>query len=510
MTNEVRTQLGVGDPCGTYIDLQPLWLTCRAVISGERAVKALDGISDGLRFTHFLLPFSPSMSVAQYEFFKSEAELPGIVSEFSRLILGGLLRKPPSIVVTDAVPDEAHAWLSQSVGIDGCTMSSFMAAVMWEELQTSRAWVGVDHPRDENNSEARPYPYLLKGDAVINWRTSIVDGKNVLNRVIVREYEELYKDEDSFHPEFFEVVRVHELVNGLYQIRVFASEVSVGAIPLMNGQRVDNKGRLATKFVLRDTIVDILKNGERLDFIPLWPVNGNIQPTEPVLLGLVQRELALYNKVSRRNHLLYGAATYTPVLCTDLMDEDVQKIVDAGLGSWVRLRPGDTATVLATPTDALQDMDRAIKDAHAEIANLGVRMLAPETAQSGIALEIRNASQTARLGLLNNQVSATMSHVCRLLIDWRFNKDLAASDLDFQLSADFNPTPIGADWLRLATEWYEKNMLPRSAWLALLGANDMLPDDYDDAAAKEEMADDQASAIMTPKSPPKEQLPEGF
>ena len=282
---------------------------------------------------------------------------------------------------------------------------------------------------------------------------------------------------------------------------MFKAAATTAMIPLMNGQRIDNKAVSGVKFELDDTIEDIVMNGERLDFIPLWPLNGNITPTEPVLIGLAQRELALYNKTSRRNHLLYGAATYTPVLATDLPDPEIEKIVQAGLGSWIRLRPGESATVLATPTDALQDMDRSIKDAHAEIANLGVRMLAPETAQSGVALEIRNASQTARLGLLNGQVSATMSQVCRLLVNWRFDKQISDSDLNFQLSADFNPTPIGSDWLRLATEWYEKNMLPRSAWLSLLEANDMLPPDYDDKAAQEEIADDQANAILTPKQP---------
>lgn len=503
MTNEVRTKLTVGDPCGVYADLRPLWATCRAVVAGERAVKNLNGVWDNNKLVRFLLPFSPSMTDAQYEFFKNEAELPGVVAEFSRLVLGGLLRKPPTIAVTDNVPKEAHAWLTQSVGIDGGTMTSLMSRIMWEELQTSRAWVGVDHPPYDGTNEPRPYPYLIKAESVINWRVATQpDGRNVLDRVVIREYDEVYDDENEFHPAFREVVKVHELHEGKYRIRVFRASADTGMIPLINGQRADDKSTNRNSFTLHDTIEDIEMNGNRLDFIPIWPVNGNITPSEPVMLGLVQRELALYNKISRRNHLLYGAATYTPVLMTDMPDDEFDKIVNAGLGSWVRMRPGESATILETPTAALQDMDRAIKDAHAEIANLGVRMLAPETAQSGVALEIRNASQTARLGLLNNQVSAVMSQVCRLLVNWRFDVQLGDADLDFQLSSDFNPAPLGADWLRLATEWYEKNMLPRSAWLSVLSANDMLPPDYDDTKGKEELAEDQANAILTPRNPP--------
>jgi hypothetical protein len=94
--------------------------------------------------------------------------------------------------------------------------------------------------------------------------------------------------------------------------------------------------------------------------IPAWPLNGSIDALEPMLSPIIDKELSLYNKLSRRNHLLYGASTYTPVIVSDMSDDDFQNIVDSGLGTWIRLRQGDDAKVLETPTAALQDMDRAI------------------------------------------------------------------------------------------------------------------------------------------------------
>ena len=62
--------------------------------------------------------------------------------------------------------------------------------------------------------------------------------------------------------------------------------------------------------------------------------------------------------------------------------------------------------------------------------------------------------------------------------------------MSFVLSQDFNPTPLGADWLRLVTEWYESGKIPRSIWLDICKQNDILPGDYDDDAGKIEIQSD--------------------
>jgi hypothetical protein len=173
-----------------------------------------------------------------------------------------------------------------------------------------------------------------------------------------------------------------------------------------------------------------------------------------------------------------------------MTDEQFTDVVESGLGTWIQLRQGDTATVLATPTDALQDMDRAIVNSIEEMAKLGIRMLTPETEQSGIALEIRNAAQTAQLGSLNNKISQTMRSIITFMINWRLDLDLEESDVEFSLSADFNPVPLGADWLRLATEWYQQGLIPRSAWLQLLKYNDIIPPDYNDEEGRQEIQED--------------------
>jgi hypothetical protein len=174
-----------------------------------------------------------------------------------------------------------------------------------------------------------------------------------------------------------------------------------------------------------------------------------------------------------------------------MTDEDFDKIVGAGLGSWLKLQQGDTASILETPTAALQDMDRAIAAGVEDMAKLGIRMLSPETAQSGIALDIRNAGQTAQLGTLNTKVGNQMATIIAFMLNWRYGTDISSTAVGFELSADFNPTPLGSDWLRLATEWMEKGLIPRSVWLEMLKQNDMMSADYDDEAGRKEITSDE-------------------
>lgn len=490
----------VASPSAAYESLKPVWDRCRAVCNGERAVKDYDGIIDTALFSNLLIPFSPSMTQAQFNFYKAEAEIPGITAQFAKMLVGGLLRKKPSLQLPDGAPDGAVEWLINQFGQDDASLTAFLDAALWEEMQTSRAWVYVDHPSVEDANELtpeeraalKPYPVLWDADYVINTRTrKSGHGKDILDRVIVSGLEESY-DANEFHPEFLPTVWVHELdEEGLYQIRKFQRDSTTAVVTVSSGHMDKQAGARNGAFTqVGEPITDILANGERLKFIPAWPLNGSIEPQTPVLASIIDKEIALYNKVSRRNHLLYGAATYTPIISSNMGDEEFDEIVGKGLGSWIRLRQDDTATVLATPTEALQDMDRAIAASIDEMAKLGIRMLSPDTAQSGVALQLRNAAQTAQLGTLNSKVSSTLQQIMAFMLNWRYDLDYKAEDVIFSLSADFNPTPLGADWLRLATEWYQGGLIPRNIWLAILKQNDLLDPSYDDEAGKKEIIED--------------------
>jgi len=484
--NAVQTQKTVGDPIAEYESMLPIWLRNRAVCGGERKSKAHDYVIDTVSFSNLLVPFSPSMSDTQYAFYKAEAELPGISSAFSRMLVGSLLRRTPVLKLPEEL--KVHSdWFLNDFGQDGCSLAAFLDEAVLEEIQTGRSWVYVDFPEilDENDEMAKPYPVLWKAESVINWTTSITaNGELKLTRVITRTFEDDYTI-NEFHPVISEIVKVHELnESGQYQVRTFKSAPKT-SVATTAGQRTDIKDK--RQFDLINVQTNFKVKGQPITIIPAWPLNGHISLQEPMISTFVDKEVSLYNKMSRRNHLLYGSATYTPVISTDMPDEDFEELVASGLGTWMRLRSGETASILATPTDALQYMEVTISAAIEEMAKLGIRMLTPETTQSGVALDIRNASQTAQLGTLNTKITSTLRQVISFMLFWKTGVYVPVSLVQLELSSDFSPTPKGESWLRLATEWYQGGLLPRSVWVQLLKQNDILPPEYDDVEGSQEI-----------------------
>ena len=490
----------VADPNAEHESMEDIWQKCRAVCSGERYVKDLDSYLDVINFRNLLIPFSPSMTLEQYKFYKAEAELPGIVAQFAKMLVGGLLRKEPVLKLPDGMPEELSEWIMNNFTQDNSTLTSFLDTALWDEMQTSRAWVYIDYPSipdadkltNEDFDSLAPFPVLWKAENIINWKTKPdIKGNAILQQLIVKGSVSRYTEENEFHPEYVETVCVHEIDDqGFYRIRVFEKADTESKVPVVSGQKFVDNRKNSERFDLVNTIENIQVKGQRLTRIPAFPLNGSISITEPVLSPIIDKEISLYNKISRRNHLLYGASTYTPIIKSDMSDEQFKEIVNKGLGSWLHLGVDDDADVLKTPTEALKDMDRAIAQSIEEMAKLGIRMLSPEAAQSGVALEIRNAAQNAQMGSLNSKISSTMSKIIAFMIFWKTGNEIPDSDIEFQLSADFNPIPLGADWLRLATEWYETGLIPRSIWLQILKQNDMIPPDYDDDEGVKELNED--------------------
>ena len=469
----------VADPCPAYESMIPTWKRCNSVCTGEGAVKDHDLILDLLNFSNLLIPFSASMSQQQYNFYRAEAELPAVTSQFLKVLIGGLLRKTPKLILPEGTPHEVTEWLNLRIGSNNSSLTSFLKDVLDEELQTSRAWICVDHPATSGKG-VFPFPVLWRAQDVINWA---VDDAGNLSRVIVRGFQEEFTEASPYHPVLIEVAYVHQLnLSGGYEILKY-KHGAPSSQTVAEGRPVQRTDSRAPSFELVETI-NPLSNEKPLTYIPAWPVNGSLDIVQPFLLTFVNKEVSLYNKLSRRNHLLYSAAAYTPWVATTMSKEAFEEMVSAGLGYWMRLEQGDTTGIIESPTGALQDMERAIAATVEDLAKLGVRMLAPENIQSGVALELRDAAQTSQLGLLNTQICVTFKEIVKCMLMWKYNKEY---EVVLELSVDFDPTPIGADWLRLATEWYQLGLIPRSVWIGLLRKNDLLPDTYDDKLAIEEI-----------------------
>ena len=178
----------VADPLDKYQSLRPLWDRGRAVIQGQRFAKQYDTYVDTLNFGNLLLPFSPNMSQRQYDFYRAEAELPGLTSQYARTLTGSLLSKGVDLNLPEDAPEGAYDWIMDYFTSNDESIHTFLSEALWEEMQTSRAWVYVDYPvvgtelTPEEQRDIQPYPTLIRAESVVNWRTGPhpITGKDAL------------------------------------------------------------------------------------------------------------------------------------------------------------------------------------------------------------------------------------------------------------------------------------------------------------------------------------------
>jgi len=505
IVKSTETAKGPGYPNDEYLSQINEWKRNRAIIQGPSYTKDYDSVpsSDNL-----LLPFNPTMTQEQYDFYKAEAEVPGVSSEFCKMIIGGLLRKQPMLEINGA-PEGAKQWILDDIGSDKSNLISFLSTALWEELQTSRAFIQIDFPvvdlenlTPAERREVKPYPILHHAENVVNWSVATdYKGQMKLSNLITR-YFVLEDDPNSpFHPKYVDTVQVHKLdENGLYVIDTYYRNTS--DTPTFIDGGVDYSfDQLTDDWILKETNTNLFQNGKRMDYIPFFPLNGSIDTVDPLMTAIVNREIALYNKISRRNHLLYLSATYTPVVKSDSLTEaEKSDLVKQGLGTWLFVNKDDTVETLQTPTNALKDMEEAIKGGYDELTRIGVKMLSLEpnnSDQSGVALSLRNAAQNAALASLNAKISESMKKIIKHLVNWRYDVNITEQDIRFNLSSDFNASPRGSDWMRLITEWYQNGLIPRSTFLEVAKNNDAIPTDYDDATGSDEISQD--NRIISPR-----------
>ena len=489
----------IGTPNGKYESLERVYKRNRAIMSGEDYVKAYDASvsnPNGL-----LLPFSDTMTQQQYDFYKREATYPGFVEQYARILIGGLLRKEPTLVMSDEIDEEVQeeirSWIMNRFSHDNGSLIGFLDTALTEEFTTSRAWVCVNYPSEEiaNEGSVKPYPILLEGESIINWQTEFNESTGLLELswLVVRGFTEIERTDDyqgrgfdasAYHPNVVETVWLHEIdEEGYYVIRQFLRESDTISTVYATAGHLNTDTKDTTQdWVEIRTENNILRRGERLDFIPIYPLNGEVEPIDPMLSNIMKREIGLYNLYGRRNHLTYASSVMTPVLSGRFNEQDIQAISDAGIGTLWFLPEGGRAEILSAPTEALSHQETAIQNTIEDMAKMGMRIISQEirSHQSGVALDIRNAPQTAQLSTFSVKISSQISKIIRTMVRWRYDIDYPDDALQFNLCSEFQTGPQGLEWARLMFEMYMANAIPQEVFTEFLRKNDLVAGDFRD------------------------------
>ena len=165
------------------------WKTTRDAASGNEAIKAST--------VDYLPDFVPSDS-ARYAKYIQRAYYMGATGRTRDALVGMAFRKPPAM----QIPDAMFAIVENADGA-GQSLDQVSREALFNLLETGRHVLFVDYPQVEEGLDAeteaalelRPTIASYTAETLINWQTTVVNGKTVLSLAVLQEQEAVPKDE---------------------------------------------------------------------------------------------------------------------------------------------------------------------------------------------------------------------------------------------------------------------------------------------------------------------------
>lgn len=422
-----------------YTDRKAIWQRCRDVQDGQDCIKAK---------TTTYLPLLEAHESAQdpeYVSYLQRAYFYNGTGRTAEAHAGYVFRKDPVV----AVPKAIEPFLQDiTLGVE--SFVAFAGRAFDQIVNPSRAGVLVDY----SDEDKRPYLVLYRAEQIINWQATIANGKVITTRVVLEEEVEK-AGKDEYTSECVKQYR-HLYLDGTgrYQVDVYRQA----------SERDKTLGRVGdTKSPTR--------NGVALDFIPFQPLNPTTLTwaiEKPVLLDLVNANLALYTVMADRRHGAHFCALPTPWVTG--VPSTVKALKIGGAAAWILEKDGQ-AGMLEMTGKGLESLKELIEDLKHEMAVLGSRVLEeePATQETATAVELRQSGGTATLKRMALTASAAFTRVMQW-VSWWAGASATPTDekVTVQLNRDFLAATIDPRLLTEMTKALQEGAISKETYYAFL------------------------------------------
>ena len=406
----------VGEVDSTYTKFQKRWKTCRDVIEGK------DDVFTGKET--YLARLS-GQDDDEYKAYQVRAGWYGATDRTKQALKGMIFRKPPEIKKeSDAFDD-----FIEDATLSGDSLESLANMITDEVLETGRMGILVDHQRrpDRNLSAAeaeqmnlRPYLQVYKAEDILGFRKETINNKNMVTQIRLRETTQVEGD-DEFDNDTLHRIRVLEIVDGLYQQRVFEQGEEDG--------HYDHTETIQPR-----------KNGQRFNYIPFYFVGvQDLDPSydKPPLLDLAEVNLDYYRTKADYKHGLHFTGLPTAIIKGHRPENEGTEFRIGSTTAWVFPEADADAKYLEFTGQGLSELAGELKELKNDMAALGARMLATEKRQAEAAEShmIKRSGEHSLLASIANNISEALTTACQEAADWMG----AAGEISVHLNTDFIP-----------------------------------------------------------------------
>lgn len=374
-----------------YLRFAPSWELLRDAVAGEDDVKA-----KGVRY----LPMKTgtaaipdeSVKARVYDLYRTRAEFPEVTAPTIRGAVGVMLGKPSKIELPEAMEH-----LRERATLDGLTLDALHRRMGMEVMTTGR--YGLLPGLTEDGT---PYLSGYVAESIINW-----DGTGGVPDYVVLDESGPVRDRDT--GQWTQVQKLRECIayDGLYRARVW-SQAAGGA------------------WSQGEEVAAATPSGSGLDFLPFVFVGSldlTPDPDDVPLYGLAKLAVRIYRLDADFSFSLHMTSEPTPVAIG--FDDPKSAIKDGiapkTLGSsvlWILPKGGD-AKYLEFSGPGLEKQAEAIQEALARAAQFGAQVIqSGQSVESGEALKLRAASQTATLTSIAQTTAAGLERALRNIAIW--------------------------------------------------------------------------------------------
>jgi len=319
-----------------------------------------------------------------------------------------------------------------------------------EVLTAGYCGVLVDHPegRDDLPNKAsaeaaniRPYARLYTAESILGWRETVLGSDKALAQVRLLERTEEADPDDQFATITTERVRVLDLDEGSYRVRVYQKQGEdwtqlSEAWPQIDGQR---QARIPFRFFNRR--------------------GAEASAAKPPLLDLAQTNCAHLNDSALYQWGLMWTANPTPCFVNLKIEEG--EAVALGSSSGLMFGEGGSASFLEFGGQGLGSIRQAMEDKRRDMAVLGARMLMEDRKQVEAAetAGIHRAGENSVLAAIASSISAGMVWVLERVSVWA---GLGEQEIRFELNQDYVAVQMDAQKLTALIQAWQGGGISRA------------------------------------------------
>jgi len=404
------------------------WTRARDCTEGSDAVKA-----KGVLYLPMLDSHGDVGGNARYSAYVQRALFYNATNRTVDGFAGAVFQKAPSVTVPKEFEDNL-----KDITLTGTSLDMFGLEQMREILTTGRVGILVDMPTLDPDQktldpEAKPYLTSYRAEDIINWKTARINGREVLQLVVLREATEVQDPNDEFVTTDSDQYRVLEMRGGVYTSTIWTKATPQSGL-YEPGESVTPE-----------------RLGKPLTYIPFLFVNAlgtTAKVCRPPLIDLVDLNISHYRTSADLEHGRHFTALPQPWIAGGAPGQEAVSIGAGGV--WMLDKDGQ-AGMLEFTGQGLTALVTADTEKRKMMATLGARMLEEQSAQAetATAVTMRHSGEQASLRTLVQVLENGLTRALQMYLWWAGSEETPDDvEAGLELNKDFFAVRMGSEDLK--------------------------------------------------------------